>query len=207
MRYRMGCALLSCVVAGALAAPAARAHDDIDTAAGHTAEDAVVHTAAQERALDAHTRAVTTADASAAAAAAAGAPQDVGQWGPVVDWPVIGVHEALLPDGKVLAYDSVGDNATETYAVHDHTRATVYDPTTGGQTPVWVNTGYNIFCSGLAHLSDGSIFVAGGNKSAALDGIVQTHVFDPLTSTWNLGPDMAAGRWYPSVTPLNNGEM
>ena len=98
-----------------------------------------MHTVAQERALEAHTRVVTSADAKAAAAAVAGAPQDAGQWGPVVDWPVIGVHVALLPNGKVLAYDSVGDNATESYPVQDHTRATVWDPATGSQTPVNVD--------------------------------------------------------------------
>ena len=131
----------------------------------------------------------------------------MGQWGPVVDWPVVGVHVALLPNGKVLAYDSVGDNATETYPVHDHTRATVWDPATGTQTPVNVDTGFNVFCSGLAHLTDGSIFLAGGNKDAQLDGIDQTHTFNPTTNTWSLGPHMAADRWYPSVTPLRNGEM
>jgi hypothetical protein len=77
---------------------------------------------------------VTARDSANAAAALTGAPQDVGQWGPVVDWPVVGVHVALLPNGNVLAYDSVGDNATESYAVQDHTRATVWDPTTGTQT-------------------------------------------------------------------------
>ena len=191
----------------AATAPAAQAHDGVETAAGHAAEDAVVHTAAQERALSAHTRAVTAADAKEAAAAVAGAPQDVGQWGPVVNWPVVGVHVALLPNGKVLAYDSIGDNATETYPVQDHTRATVWDPQTGTQTPVNVATGYNIFCSGLAHLQDGRLFIAGGNKDQQLNGIVQTHLFDPATNTWRLGPDMAAGRWYPSVTALRNGEM
>src|SRR5881628_1436133 len=140
MPYRIASALLACVVAGALAVPPARAHDEVATAAGHAAEDAVVHTAAQERALDAHTRAVTAADASAAGAVVAGAPQDVGQWGPVVDWPVVGVHVALLPNGKVLAYDSIGDNATETYPIQDHTRATVWDPATGSQTPANVDT-------------------------------------------------------------------
>ena len=60
-----------------------------------------------------------------------------------------------MPNGKVLSDDSVGDKATETYEVHDHTRAMVRDPATGTQTPVWVNTGYNIFCSGLAHLRTG----------------------------------------------------
>jgi hypothetical protein len=177
------------------------------TASDHAAEDAVTHTAAQERALDAHTTAVSARGARAAAAAVADAPQDVGQWGPVVDWPVVGVHVALLPNGKVLAYDSIGDNATETYPVQDHTRATVWDPATGSQTPVTVDTGFNIFCSGLAHLVDGRMFMAGGNKDQQLNGIVQTHLFDPATNLWSLGPNMLGGRWYPTVTPLNNGEM
>ena len=142
----------------------------------------------------------------AAAAAVVGNEHEVGSWGPLVDWPVVGVHVALLPNGKVLAYDSVGDRATETFPVHDFTRATVWDPETGTQTNVNV-TGYNVFCSGLAHLMDGSLFLAGGNRSAALDGIVQTHVFNYQTNTWSLGPNMAAGRWYPTVTPLRNGEM
>jgi Domain of unknown function (DUF1929)/PKD domain len=191
----------------ALAAPGAWAHESIATAQGHAEEDAVTHTAAQERALDARTLAASASDAKAAAAAVAAAPQDVGEWGPRVDWPVVGVHVALLPNGKVLAYDSVGDNATETYPVHDHTRATVWDPATGSQTDVKVDTGFNIFCSGLAHLEDGRLFVAGGNKDSALNGIPQTHVFNPVQNLWSLGPTMAAGRWYPSVTPLNNGEM
>ena len=110
-------------------------------------------------------------------------PGQVGQWGPVEDWPVVGIHVALLPNGKVLAWDSVGDAATETFPVHDFTRATVYDPVTGIQTPAWVDTGFNIFCAGFAHLTDGSLFIAGGNKNAQLQGIVQTHLFNPTTST------------------------
>ena len=188
------------------AAPAAQAHDEgVATAAGHSAEDAVVHTAAQEREMDLRTRQVTAqrrAATPAAAAMAMAGPQDVGQWGPVTAWPVVGVHVALLPNGKVLAYDSVGDNAAESYPVQDHTRATVWDPATGTQTPVNVDTGFNIFCSGLAHLEDGRLFVAGGNKDQALNGIVQTHLFNPDTNTWSLGPNMAAGRWYPTVTQL-----
>jgi hypothetical protein len=54
---------------------------------------------------------------------------------------------------------------------------------------------------------DGNVFLAGGNKNAQLQGIVQTHVFNYTTNTWSLGPTMAAGRWYPTVTPLRNGEM
>src|SRR5215213_3115790 len=200
--------ILAGVVLALAPASVALGHDGFDSAAGHFDEDAATHAVSAEPRLSASTRAATKADVQAAAvAAAAGNEQDVGQWGPVVDWPVVGVHVALLPNGKMLAYDSVGDNATETYPVHDHTRATVWDPATGTQTPVNVDTGYNVFCSGLAHLMDGRMFLAGGNKDQALNGIVQTHLFDPTSNTWRLGPDMAAGRWYPSVTPLRNGEM
>ncbi|HEY6775746.1 MAG TPA: galactose oxidase-like domain-containing protein [Thermoleophilaceae bacterium] len=200
-------ALLASVVAVAAPASTLGHPSSVKTVRRHKAEDSVAHSPAEERQLARSTLAATAPDARAAEAAAAGPEGDVGQWGPLVDWPVVGVHVALLENGKVLAYDSVGDNATETYPVHDHTRATVWDPATGTQTPVWVTTGYNVFCSGLAHLEDGSIFLAGGNKNAQLQGIVQTHIFDSDTNTWSLGPNMAAGRWYPSVTPLNNGEM
>jgi PKD repeat protein len=200
-------AILASVFAVAIPA-AALAHESApETVQGHIAEDSVAHDPAAERQLGEQTRAATASDAQAAEALAAGDEGQVGRWGPVAAWPVVGVHVALLENGKVLAWDSVGDRATETYPVHDHTRATVWDPATGTHSPVNVNTGYNVFCSGLAHLMDGSLFLAGGNKNAQLQGIVQTHIFDSDTNTWSLGPNMAAGRWYPSVTPLHNGEM
>src|SRR5436853_795098 len=203
--YRVPFVIIVLSVVFAFAAPAAVAAD-VSTATGHATEDAVTHTAAQEQTLDTNTLAATAADAQAAANTVADNPHDVGQWGPVTPWPVVAVHAALLPNGTVLAYDSIGDNATESYPVQDHSRATVWDPATGSQTPVDEN-GFNIFCSGLAHLFDGRLFIAGGNKDQNLDGIVQTHLFDPATDTWSLGPDMAAGRWYPTVTALHNGEM
>src|SRR5215211_6874375 len=191
----------------ALGAPGVALAHSVKTPAGHRAEDEVVHSAAAEQRLNRETWLRSAAASQATAAAAAADPGQVGQWGPVVDWPVVGIHVALLPNGKVLAWDSVGDRATETFPVHDFTRATVYDPATGTHTRVDVDTGYNVFCSGFAHLTDGSLFLAGGNKDAQLNGIVQTHLFNPANNDWSLGPNMAAGRWYPSVTPLTNGEM
>jgi hypothetical protein len=69
------------------------------------------------------------------------------------------------------------------------------------------NLGYNIFCSGFAHLMDGSLFIAGGNKDQQLNGLVNTTYFNPDTNQWSPGPNMATGRWYPTVTALNNGEQ
>jgi hypothetical protein len=202
-------ALVASAVLIVLAAPAvATAHT---TAEGHQQDDSVApKTVQQERALTRETQVATAADARVAAAAVAGNEGEVGSWSPPVDWPVVGVHVALLPNGKVLAYDSVGDNATETYPVHNTTRATVWDPQpapNGTHTDVRVNTGFNIFCSGLAHLLDGSVFTAGGNKDSQLHGIRQTHVFNPVSNTWTQGANMAFERWYPTVTGLRNGEM
>jgi hypothetical protein len=191
----------------ALGAPGVALAHNVDTPAGHQAEDDVVYDAATEARLNRETQIRSGAASRATAAAVAADPGQAGQWGPVADWPVVGIHVALLPNGKVLAWDSVGDRATETFPVHDFTRATVYDPATGAQTPATVDTGFNIFCAGFAHLFDGSLFIAGGNKDQQLNGIVQTHLFNPANNDWSLGPNMAAGRWYPSVTPLTNGEM
>jgi hypothetical protein len=199
-------ALVVSAVLIVLAAPAAAtAHT---TAEGHMQDDSVApKTPQQERTLTRETQVATAADARVAAAAVAGNEGEVGSWSAAEAWPVVGVHVALLPNGKVLAYDSVGDNATETYPVHNTTRATVWDPQTNLHTDVRVNTGFNIFCSGLAHLLDGSVFIAGGNKDSQLHGIRQTHVFNPLSNTWTKGADMAFERWYPTVTGLRNGDM
>jgi Domain of unknown function (DUF1929)/PKD domain len=191
----------------ALGTPGIASAHPVDTPADHFAEDHVVHDAATEARLNKQTKEKSAAASKATAAPVGNDPGQVGQWGPVVDWPVVGAFVSLLPNGKVLAYDSVGDRATETYTTQNFTRATVYDPTTGTQTPANVDTGFNIFCSGLAHLVDGSLFIAGGNKDSQLNGLAQTHLFNPANNHWSLGPTMAAGRWYPSVTPLTNSEM
>ena len=39
------------------------------------------------------------------------------------------------------------------------------------------------------------------------NGIVNTYTFNSATNAWTLGDDMRFPRWYPSVTPLTNGEM
>ncbi|MCA1703278.1 MAG: hypothetical protein LC808_08440, partial [Actinobacteria bacterium] len=174
------------VALSVLALPAAAgAHT---TAEAHMQEDAVaLKTASEERALTSRTQAATAADANAAAPT--DSEGEVGSWSAPVDWPVVAVHAALLPNGKVLAYDSLGDRPFGSDAVHDHTRATIWDPRTGRHTDVRVDTGFNLFGSGLAHLLDGSVFVAGGNKDSSLHGTRETHVFDPPGNTWTRGAE------------------
>jgi len=136
---------------------------------------------------------------------AADDPGQGGRWSAVVNTPVVPVFQAVLPNGKVLLWDSVSEQAAEHESDHTFTRAAVWDPSTNTYKQVNV-PGYNIFCAGYVQLADGRVLVAGGNKSQALDGIVQTHTFDWRTETWSRGPDMNVGRWYPSLAALANGE-
>ena len=136
---------------------------------------------------------------------ATGTPDQIGQWSGVIGMPVIPIFTALLPSGKVLMWDSVGDGPTESFPVHDFTRAAVWDPIANTSTRIDVS-GFNIFCAGFVHMADGKVFVAGGNKDSALNGIRQTHIFDFNTNSWGRGPDMAYERWYPSVAALANSE-
>ena len=82
----------------------------------------------------------SAADAKAAAAAVVGNEGEVGQWGPLAHWPVVAIHDALLPNGKVVAWDAsnLNDQSYTKTTDHTFTRATVFDPATGTQTAAWV---------------------------------------------------------------------
>ena len=220
MRVRFGHVVAGLVVAcvmlilGAPATGAAgisvetpQASPSVETPQGHESEDEVALSPSSEAQLSRAALQKTAVAAARAAAATAGDPGEVGQWGPVEEWPVIAVFATVLPNGKVLAYSSVGNKATETYPEQNKTEATVWDPATGSFTNVTLEDGFNIFCSGLAQMTNGNLFIAGGNKDQQLDGIVQTHVFDWENDTWSQGMNMSYARWYPSVTPMGNGEM
>src|SRR3954471_12650779 len=180
----------------ALATPAAAGAHPLTAAEQHAAADlAGVPVTTLERRVNRLARQLGHRPGTAARAAAVGDPGTVGSWSGVIPAPVIPIFEALLPSGKILMWDSVGDNATETYTDQSFTRAAVYDPVTDTAKRVDVS-GYNIFCAGFVQLADGNVFVAGGNLDTALNGIRQTHIFDWRTETWTRGPDMQDGRWY-----------
>ncbi|HEX8248089.1 MAG TPA: galactose oxidase-like domain-containing protein [Pyrinomonadaceae bacterium] len=132
----------------------------------------------------------------------------LGQWSPVFNLPVVAIHAAVLPDRKILIWDSVGDLPSEQYETHNTTRAIIWDPTTGVATRSDVNTGFNLFCAGHAALPDGRQFIAGGNLNSSLSGLDKLHTFNSTNNSWTLlGRMNEGGRWYPSVTALANGEM
>ena len=88
-----------------------------------------------------------------------------------------------------------------------------WDPATATTTPLTTPKttpltppGYDAFCSGHAFLADGRLFVAGGHIQNDI-GLPNASIYNPST---NIGParlNMNAGRWYPTVTTLANGDM
>jgi hypothetical protein len=138
-------------------------------------------------------------------AAVAADPGQSGSWSPVVGTPVVPVFTAMLPNGKVLIWDSVGDDAAESYPDHSFTRAMIWNPANDTYKRVDLQ-GTNLFCAGFAHLRNGNILIVGGNANANLEGTVRTYVFNWQTETWTRGNDMAAARWYPAVAEMANGE-
>jgi len=130
--------------------------------------------------------------------ALAGSPppplSQLGQWSGPSTWPIVAVNMALLPTGRVLAWD--GQSAGH--------QARVWDPFTNSFSSLTVDD--SIFCSGAAMLSDGRLLVAGGHFQVHV-GLNATNIFDPNSQTWSNGPDMAFGRWYPTTTALPDGRM
>src|SRR4051794_10820780 len=152
--------VLSVLVLLAAAAPAA-AHPTLTDAEQHRAADlAGVSVDALERRIDRLARQLghRPGTRTLAHSAAVGDPGVVGSWSGVLPAPVVPIFSALLPSGKILMWDSVGDGPAESYTDHTFTRAAVYDPVTGASKRVDV-TGYNIFCAGFVQLANGNVFV------------------------------------------------
>ncbi|HEY7117532.1 MAG TPA: Ig-like domain-containing protein, partial [Tepidisphaeraceae bacterium] len=130
-------------------------------------------------------------------------PAAVGQWSPVMDWPLVAINMALLDTGKILMWDG-GPDCIGAIS------ATVWDPATNTFTPTPSETQQevrDIFCSALTVLADGKVLVAGGHEclDPSFVGSAIGNLFDPATQTWTKLPDMNYRRWYPTATTLPDG--
>jgi hypothetical protein len=114
-----------------------------------------------------------------------------GQWARLPNLPFAPVHQALLPNGKVIIWG------------RDLNR-TLWDPLIGSASAL-PSAGYDQFCAGLSYLGDGRLLAPGGHIADYV-GLPNASIYDPATNTWTRVPDMNAGRWYPTVTTLANGD-
>jgi len=134
-----------------------------------------------------------------------------GGWSDVVDWPLVAIHAALLPNGKVLAWDATPDDSDDDPHTTDNytTRVTLWDPVADTHVETNNDTDSDLFCAGSAHLWDGRILFAGGDggRAGANGPLPNTNIYEPATNTWRRSVNMNAPRWYSSVAALGNGEM
>ena len=128
-----------------------------------------------------------------------------GMFGPVLPWPFIPIHAALLPDGRVMNYGTTDPQTAQIY--YD-----VWDPSQGGGVdshlilPNQTNT--DIFCSGLGLLTDGTLLITGGSTTIGdvrNFAINKVNIFDPVQNVLTPFGDMLYARWYPTVVPLPDG--
>lgn len=147
-----------------------------------------------------------------------------GRFGPKLPWPTVATHAAMLPDGRVMTFhglDPVGKGQSDHYrdeSRHASSQVFVWTPGTPTHTQArYDNPTTDLFCTGYVLSANGKLYLAGGNLgydySAGGDeqgfaaGHYHTNIFDPVSNTWQRGPDMTQGRWYPSVINLPNEEM
>lgn len=151
-------------------------------------------------------------------AQSAAIPPDAAQKGmfsPLYNWPLIAIHTALLPDGRVMSYGTDTTGRQTGYFVYD-----LWDsaqlPDAGHQT-LPNNTATDLFCSSqvLVPLNgDGALpqlVISNGDNwtgtGTTNTGNNRSSIFDPATSTLTRGQDTKRARWYGTSTVLLNGEV
>jgi YVTN family beta-propeller protein len=133
-----------------------------------------------------------------------------GAWSSVYDWPLITVHAALTPDGRVLTYGTNGDGKQTGYFIYD-----TWDPAEGldaGHMTLSNMTLTDIFCSSQIILPQtGEILIAGGDNwtenGTTNTGNNNSNIFDYGDNTLARSANMNRARWYSSATALLNGDI
>jgi hypothetical protein len=144
-----------------------------------------------------------------------GPPEEVGSWETdKTVFPIVAIHAALLPTGKVLIFSYPISPVRENYG-----RAFLWDPADGSLTekppPDLDGHPANIWCAGQTFTADGELVVFGGNLDFPVDGdpattwkgLDRVYTFNPFTETWREQPKMEHGRWYPSGIRMADGRI
>ena len=138
------------------------------------------------------------------------APQDDGKWSAVIDWPLIGIHTVLMPQGGVFSFGTDQNGTQGAQFLYD-----VWDPFKGtgsnSHTTIPNTVGVDTFCSAAVLLPEtGNVLMSGGDNrpnGGTNLGIDDATVFNTATGGISKAADMASSRWYPTSTVLSNGDI
>jgi hypothetical protein len=123
-------------------------------------------------------------------------PAVVGQWGPLRTLPVIPIHTIMLPNQKILFWDR-GWPGTDTVP-------RLLNP--DGSVTSTPNPVFELFCAGHAMDPQGRAMIFGGHDGADGFGLPTAFAYDHASNIFTTHAAMNAGRWYPTVTSLANGD-
>ena len=130
----------------------------------------------------------------------AGVPADDGAWTQPFSLPLIAIHAAMLPTGKVLLFSA--EHGVP--GVHGW----LLNPVSLSLTEVAPPASWNPDCAGHSFLADGRLLVAGGTLGFnPTRGPKTAYIFNSFTEQWIQIEDMRAGRWYPSNITLADGRV
>ena len=102
---------------------------------------------------------------------------NAGSWSAVMPWPLIGIHAALLPDGRVLTFGSDQRGEQGLHKIYD-----IWDPKTGVHLTTTDAIATDEFCSAeiLDPITD-DLVIAGGDgrpQGNVNKGVVDVNTFD-----------------------------
>ena len=132
-----------------------------------------------------------------------------GMWSGVFNWPLIPIHMAMLPDGRLMSFGT-----TEGGRQTGKTIYAIFDPADGlidGHTIYPKQTLADIFCSAQLFLPLTNQMLTVGGDNLQADGFTNntgnnaSTLYDPTTNTMVAGKNMFLPRWYASVTTLGDG--
>jgi hypothetical protein len=111
----------------------------------------------------------------------------------------------LLPNGKIFAWGkrerNASGNVTDTLGV-----PRIWDPAVGPPSGLpAIGVSDMLFCAGHTLMPDGRLMVNGGHHRD--DAGINTTYFFSQDGAPQQGPNMAFGRWYPTLTVLNDGRV
>jgi hypothetical protein len=136
-----------------------------------------------------------------------GAETTQGVFGAPFNWPLIAIHMALTPDGRVMNFgsDLKGKQGAQLYYA-------VWDPSLGqGKDSFLIlsnTTSTNVFCAAQALLPEtGELLVVGGTQGGGTqEGIADAGIFSPSTNSFAKTGSMSFERWYGTVVTTVSGE-
>lgn len=131
-----------------------------------------------------------------------------GAWSVARNWPLIAIHAALLPDGRVVTYGTNADGKQTGKFIYD-----IWDSTAArldeGHLTLPNTTDTDIFCSSQTMLTTGQLLLNGGdnfvNNNTTNTGNNDSNLLDVASNTLTPGANMNRARWYSSVTALPDG--